>query len=62
LAPEILDFIPAAKKVSLEKETFPTLLNQGHRLFGYQSKGYFVDIGTPAGYEGFQQYISGKER
>jgi len=61
LEPEILDFIPAAKKNSLEKETFPTLLNQGHRLFGHRAEGYFVDIGTPAGYQGFQQYISGKE-
>jgi NDP-sugar pyrophosphorylase family protein len=61
LEPEILDFIPAAKKVSLEKETFPTLLNLGHRLFGYRTEGYFVDIGTPARYQGFQHYISGKK-
>ncbi|MGH7450613.1 MAG: nucleotidyltransferase family protein [bacterium] len=59
LEPEILQHISPAQKVSLEKETFPALLNQGHRLFGYETKGYFVDIGTPAGYQGFQQYISG---
>jgi NDP-sugar pyrophosphorylase family protein len=59
LEPEILQHIPPAQKVSLEKETFPALLNQGHRLFGYEAKGYFVDIGTPAGYQGFQHYISG---
>jgi len=61
LAPEILNFIAAAKKVSLEKETFPTAINQGHPLFGYRTEGYFVDIGTPAGYQGFQQHISGKD-
>ncbi|MCG3120193.1 MAG: D-glycero-alpha-D-manno-heptose 1-phosphate guanylyltransferase [bacterium] len=60
LAPEILPFIPAETKSSLEKEIFPALLNQGHRLFGYHTAGYFVDIGTPAGYQGFQQYIAGK--
>jgi NDP-sugar pyrophosphorylase family protein len=60
LEPAVLDFIAPAKKVSLEKETFPALLNHGHRLFGYATDGYFVDIGTPAGYQGFQQYISGK--
>ncbi len=60
LEPTVLDFIAPAKKVSLERETFPALLNQGHRLFGYATDGYFVDIGTPAGYQGFQQYISGK--
>jgi NDP-sugar pyrophosphorylase family protein len=59
LDPEILQHIPSAQKVSLEKETFPVLLNQGHRLFGYETTGYFVDIGTPAGYQGFQHYISG---
>jgi len=60
LEPAVLDFIAPAKKVSLEKETFPALLNHGHRLFGYATDGYFVDIGTPAGYQGFQHYISGK--
>jgi len=60
LEPAVLDSIAPARKVSLEKETFPALLNQGHRLFGYATDGYFVDIGTPAGYQGFQQYISGK--
>jgi len=60
LEPAVLDFIAPARKVSLEKETFPALLNQGHRLFGYATDGYFVDIGTPAGYQGFQHYISGK--
>lgn len=60
LEPEILQHIPPAQKVSLEKETFPALLNQGHRLFGYETTGYFVDIGTPAGYQGFQDYISGR--
>jgi NDP-sugar pyrophosphorylase family protein len=59
LEPGILQHIPPAQKVSLEKETFPLLLNQGHRLFGYETTGYFVDIGTPAGYQGFQHYISG---
>lgn len=58
---QIFNFIAPAKKVSLEKDTFPTVINQGHPLFGYQTKGYFVDIGTPTGYQGFQHYISGKE-
>jgi NDP-sugar pyrophosphorylase family protein len=62
LEPEIFNFIPPAEKISLEKETFPALLNNGHRLFGYETRSYFVDIGTPAGYQGFQQYVSGKER
>jgi NDP-sugar pyrophosphorylase family protein len=57
LEPEILHFIPAAAKVSLERETFPIVLQQGRSLFGYPAKGYFVDIGSPAGYQQFQKHI-----
>jgi NDP-sugar pyrophosphorylase family protein len=58
LEPEILNLIPAAQKVSLERETFPALLQQGHTLFGYRSSGYFIDIGTPRAYLEFQKYIA----
>jgi len=58
LEPEILNAIPAAQKVSLERETFPFVLQQGHVLFGYRSSGYFIDIGTPQGYLEFQQHIA----
>ena len=61
LEPEILNLIPAAQKVSLERETFPAVLQQGHALFGYRSSGYFIDIGTPRAYQEFQKYISGEE-
>lgn len=57
LEPEILEAIPAAQKVSLERETFPFVLQQGHVLFGYRGNGYFIDIGTPQGYLEFQQHI-----
>jgi NDP-sugar pyrophosphorylase family protein len=58
LEPEILDLIPAAQKVSLERETFPSVLQQGHKLFGYRSSGYFIDIGTPRAYLEFQKHIA----
>ncbi|MGH7493002.1 MAG: nucleotidyltransferase family protein [bacterium] len=61
LEPEILNFIPAAQKVSLERETFPAVLQQGHALFGYRSSGYFIDIGTPSAYQEFQKYIAEKD-
>jgi len=44
----ILEEIPAGKKVSLEKEILPGLV--GHGLFGFRSKGSFLDIGTPETY------------
>jgi mannose-1-phosphate guanylyltransferase len=57
LEPEILSFIPPARKVSIEKETFPSILNRGYYLGGYAAEGFFVDIGTPAGYRAFQSHL-----
>ena len=39
---------PAGTNVSIEREVFPALV--GHGLFGYAADGYWLDIGTPAGY------------
>lgn len=38
--------IPAAKKVSLERETFPSLIKSGRRIFAYPHNGYWRDVGT----------------
>lgn len=54
----VLDFIPAKKAVSLETQTFPTMLTQGARLFGMAFEGYFIDIGTPAMYAQFEQDVT----
>lgn len=43
----ILD-IPAGREVSLEREVFPDWA--GRALYGYQTKGRFLDIGTPESY------------
>jgi len=60
LEPDILDFIPAGRAVSIEKETFPLVLERGRYLYAYPVEGFFVDIGTPEGYRRFCQYV--KER
>ena len=39
---------PAGTNVSIEREVFPTLV--GHGLYGYESSGYWMDIGTPDRY------------
>lgn len=43
-----LDFIPPQRSVSLEKETFPSLLKEG--IAGFVTGGELVDIGTPDRY------------
>ncbi|MBN1956500.1 MAG: nucleotidyltransferase family protein [Anaerolineae bacterium] len=53
---EILDRIPEGEMVSIEKETLPQLLAAGGRLAAWPAAGFFVDIGTPAGYHRFQAY------
>lgn len=62
LEPKVLTLIPPARKISLEREVFPTLLKQGYALGGYPAQGFFVDIGTPAGYRHFQTYLQAQER
>lgn len=61
LEPAVWDAIPEGRPVLLERETFPHLLAQGYRLYAYQVDGFFVDIGTPQGYQRFQQFIEETE-
>jgi mannose-1-phosphate guanylyltransferase len=45
----VLDGMPAAgTKVSIERQVFPALVGEG--LYGYESAGYWLDIGTPDRY------------
>ena len=48
LARRILDLLPAREVFFLEYDGFPAVLGAG--LFGHTHDGYFVDIGTPAGF------------
>jgi len=50
LEPSFLDRIPPRLNVSVERETFPRLLEQPGHLFGYRSDAYWLDIGTPEKY------------
>ena len=44
----IIDNIPKGKVVSVERDTFPSLLNAGSKVYGYLDNAYWLDIGTPA--------------
>ena len=50
-SPEIIKAIPENKEISLEKEIFPLLIEQGQPLFGYIHYGYWLDIGTIESYK-----------
>ena len=45
----VLDVIaPAGTNSSIEREVFPVLVGEG--LYGYESEGYWLDVGTPDRY------------
>lgn len=49
LSPEIFEYIPKEEKVSIEREVFPKLAEEG-KLYGYVFDGLWRDIGTMEGY------------
>jgi mannose-1-phosphate guanylyltransferase len=49
LEPEVLDLIPEGRAVSIEREVFPRLCEEGS-VFGLAQPGYWLDVGTPATY------------
>lgn len=49
LSPKIFDYIPEGKAVSIERETFPKLADEG-KLYGYVLEGLWMDIGKPEEY------------
>lgn len=42
-----IDRIPAGQVVSVERETFPGLIETGEPVFGYEETAYWLDVGTP---------------
>src|SRR3989338_1491339 len=56
--PEIFKYIPEDQNISMEKQIFPELVARG-LLFGYEYRGYFIDIGQPETYEKFRQDVLG---
>lgn len=49
-APHVLDRVPAGRPVSVERETFPSLLADGARVHGFVDTSYWLDLGTPAAF------------
>jgi mannose-1-phosphate guanylyltransferase len=43
----VIEAIPEGRVVSIERETFPGLLNDGRLLVGYREAAYWQDVGTP---------------
>ena len=50
LEPDTFDRIPKDTPWSIERSFFPSLIEQGDTFVAYVSRGYWIDIGTPAKY------------
>jgi len=53
---EVVNLIPPGRKVSLEEEIFPQLIERG-RLLGYATPQRFYDIGTPERLAAFEAFL-----
>jgi mannose-1-phosphate guanylyltransferase len=49
LEPEVLDLVPDGRAVSIERDVFPRLVEEG-TLYGLALPGYWLDVGTPESY------------
>ena len=46
--PRVIEQIPAESVVSIEREIFPALIDEGRRVFAVVEDSYWLDIGTPS--------------
>ena len=44
---DVIGQIPAGRRVSVERETFPGLIEAGALVMGYPESAYWLDVGTP---------------
>lgn len=55
---KVIDSIPRDTVVSVERETFPQLINEERRVFAYKEAAYWLDIGNPGAlFKGSQDLV-----
>ena len=60
-APAVIASIPLGEVVSVERQTFPALVESGRPVFGYKEQAYWLDVGTPAAlFKGSRDLIEGE--
>ena len=58
LDPSVVDLIPEDRPASIERETFPSLVQRG-LLYAVANDGFWIDAGTPAAYLEAQMALAG---
>jgi mannose-1-phosphate guanylyltransferase len=57
----VIDTIPEGQVVSVERETFPGLIDAGDTVLGYLDGTYWLDVGTPAAFvKGSRDLVLGR--
>lgn len=46
--PKVIEIIPKGEVISVERQTFPNLIESGKLVLGFIEAAYWLDIGTPA--------------
>jgi mannose-1-phosphate guanylyltransferase len=54
---ELLEYIPAGRNVSIERETFPAVIAAGKKLCAYVTEDYWIDLGRPEHYLDAHRHI-----
>ncbi len=50
LKPEVLDYIQTGRLVSMEKEIFPKIIDDTGKFYGFEFKGFWIDVGRIQSY------------
>ncbi len=56
----ILDYIEIGRLVSMEKEVFPRIIEDGKNFFGFRIKDYWMDIGRISSYIKIHNFLMGR--
>ena len=57
LEPEILNYIETGRLVSMEKEIFPQIIKDTGKFFGFEFKGYWMDVGRIKSYIDVHKFL-----
>jgi mannose-1-phosphate guanylyltransferase len=61
LEPLVLDYIQKGRLVSMEKEIFPKIIKDTSRFYGFEFKGYWMDIGRISSYLEVNRFLLDKK-
>jgi len=62
LEPEVLDYIEIGRLVSMEKEIFPRVIEDGKIFLGFRIKDYWMDIGRISSYLEIHKFLLKKKK